>query len=454
MIWDDTIKVKGKKDLGDYRPITSSDPQEEREFRPKPNKDMYKIQNLTARSFGLPSAKDISASCDKTEKAQTKKKPTKMRSKKKSPSIDSVTSKLWEDLVGGAVSFTRSSIEGGTVPTLGSIDSGRDLVQKALKRISLVGDNIDKQIADKRLRDISTDLYSLIPKIKPRNVDDKVWLLSNYTDSSMRQSTIDVWKQDLDAFETAAKSGEIAESEERGNPMEGVPADMEWIDPKSDLGKWLYKWWPAASRNRHRGVGPMKVVNAWKVARHGDDELFLKEQMKVYKSMAKKKWNNERPLHQERKRPDLDGDKQELYWGTNTALCFHGTRTVNVPGIVRENLRLPHTLVGVVVTGAMFGGGLYWADDWRKSDGYTSNRNSYWSGGSGGVRGRHAFMFAADTLMGIPHVASGPKGYTKAPSGCHSVFGKAGHSHVQNNEWIVYQRNRNVLRYLVEYQTR
>ena len=36
------------------------------------------------------------------------------------------------------------------------------------------------------------------------------------------------------------------------------------------------------------------------------------------------------------------------------------------------------------------------------------------------------------------------------PKGTHSIFGKAGHSQVQNNEWITFDR-RPILRYLAEY---
>jgi hypothetical protein len=139
------------------------------------------------------------------------------------------------------------------------------------------------------------------------------------------------------------------------------------------------------------------------------------------------------------------------YVQSNTGLLFHGTRSVNVSGILRENFRLPKQLVGVVITGAMFGGGAYMADDWKKSAGYCSLNSSYWARGSGGVRGRDAFMFACDIVLGQPFVAPGPRGYTGPPSGHHCVFGKAGHSGVQNNEWIVFDIAQISMRYLFEF---
>jgi hypothetical protein len=99
----------------------------------------------------------------------------------------------------------------------------------------------------------------------------------------------------------------------------------------------------------------------------------------------------------------------------------------------------------------MFGGGLYWADDWKKSANYTSLSGGIYSSGSGGISGRGAFMFAGDVACGCPYVAPYAQGYTCPPSGHHCIFGKAGHSGVQNNEWIVFKTTQCHLRYLVEF---
>jgi len=425
-------------------------------FVPKPGKDLYRVQKLASRSFGLPDAKNICVA-EITAAGNGGKSALPTKTVKKSPALrcDTHSTRLMRDLLGGAVTYTRTSIVGGTIPTQSAIDAGRNLIQAALGRIAQVGDDVQKQIADKTLRQITYDLYSRVPKIKPLHCPDEDWILSNYTSNARRQSTIDTWNQDLDTFETATKQS-AAEVETSGDdPFAAFDPSitMRWIDSKSNIGQYLYRWWPGASLNRHTHVGAMEILNMWEVVRGNDIPTFQKEQKTIDDEMGTKKWNNERPLHQDRNRVDLDSDTQKLYWRTNTALCFHGTRTVNVPGIVRENLRLPNTLVGVVITGAMFGPGLYWADDWRKSDGYTSNPGSYWSRGAGSVKGRHAFMFAGDVIMGVPHVAPSSHGYTKPPAGTHCVFGKAGHSGIANNEWIVFQRGRNILRYLIEYRT-
>jgi hypothetical protein len=195
----------------------------------------------------------------------------------------------------------------------------------------------------------------------------------------------------------------------------------------------------------------MKIKHVWEVTRHDDPKRFAGAIDRIIKGRVD---TRHKPIKQPRKRIDLDTQEAKRYEAANVGMLFHGTRSVNVPGILRTGLRLPNQLVGVVITGAMFGPGIYWADDWKKSAGYTSLSGSYWSSGSGGVRGRKAFMFVADVALGTAHVANGYRGYTAAPRGCHCVFGKAGSSGVANNEWIVYTNEQNRLRYLVEFDAK
>lgn len=411
-------------------------------YRPKLDskgvpKDLYVVRSLASRTVGLPDAKNISASDTAPKTIKEAKKSTS----KPTYRTDINTVKLWRDLLGGAISYARTTIQGGNIPVQSSLDQGRTLLQNAKSRIAKIGHDLKTQVSDDELKQLTYALYGLIPKVKPLHCAESDWILS--------QDNILAWEQDIDALETALNAGDIEEVTTGDDPMHGVPADMSSIDLNSDIGQYLLKWWPDASHKRH-GYGKMRIINLWEVKRHGDYDRFVQSQESILPQMGT--WNQERPLHQDKKRPDLNTSERKLYWETNTALTFHGTRTVNVPGIIKENLRLPDTLVGVHITGAMFGGGLYFADDWMKSAGYTSLNNSYYSRGSGAVPGRKAFMFACDTIMGKPHVAKGCHGYTDAPTGYHCVFGKAGVSGVMNNEWIVYKRNRNILRYLAEFE--
>jgi hypothetical protein len=293
-------------------------------------------------------------------------------------------------------------------------------------------------VNDKELQTLTYALYSRIPKKKDRNVDPSTWILS--------QNNALMWQQDLDSFESALYI--TGHDTPETDPFSGMRISMEWLDPRSSRGEFIYNWLPRASRNRHGHIGQMRIKNVWVVERLDEPSRVSK----TVESICAEHWSsNERPLHQPDRRPDLERQDSKLYSRSNTHLLLHGTRSVNCSGILREGFRLPNQLKGVVITGAMFGPGIYFADDWKKSAGYTSLSGSYWSAGSGGIRGRDAFMFVCDVVLGCPHIANGAYGYNRPPNGHHSIFGKMGISGVQNNEFIVFNTGQYRMRYLVEF---
>lgn len=416
---------------------------------PKSEKeDLYIVSPMATRSTGLPDAKTIT--CDDgidQKKLAASKKPDAPKAAKPKIDLDRQTLSLMRDLNVATVKYAKASMADAALPTQGAIDKGRLILEEALKCVARIGDKIDEQVEDKELKQLTRDMYGLVPKKKDRGAAPETWILS--------ANNILSWKQDLDAFESALYVADLGEIETT-NPLGDIPAKIEWLAPTSDLGKFIHEWMPKATRNVHGGVGGMKIKNVWKVDRHGDDAKLEKHQRSIGKFTTE-----ERPLHQPKVRIDLTRDQQKLFVESGTHFFFHGTRSVNVSGILRESLRLPRQLVGVVITGAMFGGGCYWADDWKKSAGYTSLRGSYWSSGDGGVANRGAFMFVTDVCIGKPFVAPGPRGYTGPPSGYNSVFGKGNFkqfgssqsSGVANNEFITYERESHRLRYLVEFDT-
>jgi hypothetical protein len=415
-----------------------------RTLRARAGQDCYLVRPMATRSTGLPDARSIKIN------EGAKKPPDKPAAgngsadkpaKKPARQADPHTLALMRDLSVATIAYTRGSMADASLPTQAAIDEARTLLAEAQKRLLKVGDNVDDQVRDRDLVHLTSIMYSRIPKKKPLNAAAETWILS--------KNNILAWQNDLDAFESALYATDI-EQDPDVDPFDGMELTMEWLPPDSALGKSLHEWWPQATANRHGWVGNMTVKHLWRVERHADKDKIPAAQEEV---LAEKPKITERPLFQLDKRADLKAAEAKRYQATNTALLFHGTRSVNVRGILREALRLPKQLVGVVITGAMFGPGLYFADDWKKSAGYTSLHGSYWSGGGGAVKGRHAFMFAADVVLGNPFVAPQAHGYTGPPQGHHSIFGKAGHSGVQNNEFIVFRPHQNRLRYLIEFTT-
>ena len=420
-------------------------------LRAKTGQDCYLVRPMATRSTGLPDARSIkmnegakvpAKAAPAADDAQPAAKGKAAKAKKAGPKVDEQTRALLRDLSIATVAYTRGSMADSSLPTQSAIDEARNILAEAQKRLIIVGDDADQQVKDKPLVELTSLMYSRIPRKKALRAAASEWILS--------KNNVLVWQNDLDAFESALYTTDIEHGEAETNPLEELQLDMEWVSPTSDLGKFLYEWWPKATANRHAYIGNMEIKNMWIVNRHADDGKLPLVQDEILKGKPK---IEERPLFQPETRLDMKKAEAKKFANSNTSLLFHGTRSVNVRGIMKEALRLPKQLVGVVITGAMFGPGLYFADDWKKSAGYTSLQNSYWSRGSGAVSGRGAFMFGVDVVLGRPFVAPQAHGYTGPPDGHHCVYGKAGHSHVQNNEFIVFDSRQHRLRYLIEFNT-
>lgn len=401
----------------------------------KAGKDCYLVRPQSTRATGLPSAKTIKL----TENVVVKATSTT----KKSTKYDPQTISFMQDLNVATVSYTRGAMTDNSLPTNAAITEARDILSAALNQIKKVGDDIDDQVKDKEINSLTSLIYSRISKKKDRNAQPSEWLLT--------KDNIFSWQQDLDAFESALNVTDNNSVEETFNPFGGANVEMEWVSPTSELGMFIHGWFPKATRGRHHYVKNVKINNVWKVSREDEQLRFLKEQKSLSGSLPK---NYEVPLHQPKNRIDLNKEEVSLYNSTNTCLLMHGTRTVNTVGLLTSGFRFPKELVGVPIAGAMFSGGaggIYTADDFGKSAGYTSLRNSYYASGSGGVRNRGAVIFLCDIILGNPHVAPGPHPYVKYPPNTHSIFGKANVSQVQNNEFIILKKEQYKFRYIIEF---
>lgn len=133
--------------------------------------------------------------------------------------------------------------------------------------------------------------------------------------------------------------------------------------------------------------------------------------------------------------------KEELFW--------HGSRNENWWSIITSGLVIRPS--NAVYTGSMFGDGIYFADKFQKSYGYTSGRNSYWAKGN-----------SNEAMLALYSVHVGEqKIIKKHDSSCyklsHSILSKDGYDSVfaqggidlVNNEYIVYQSHQSTVKYLV-----
>jgi poly [ADP-ribose] polymerase len=137
---------------------------------------------------------------------------------------------------------------------------------------------------------------------------------------------------------------------------------------------------------------------------------------------------------------------------TDTKLLFHGSRNENWWSIINSGLVLKPT--NAVITGKMFGYGIYYAPKARKSLGYTSLSGSYWAKGSS----NSGFMALMNVAYGKPYDVYSFDSkyysfdYSKLQNACPGANCLHAHegSMLRNDEIIVYKEEQCTIKYLIE----
>ena len=133
-------------------------------------------------------------------------------------------------------------------------------------------------------------------------------------------------------------------------------------------------------------------------------------------------------------------------------LLFHGSRNENWWSIIQSGLLLRPT--NAVITGKMFGFGIYYSPKARKSLGYTSLSGSYWANGNS----NSGFMALMNVAYGKPYNVNSFDSkyynfdYDKLQKNCpgaNCLHAHAG-SMLRNDEIIVYKEEQCTIKYLVE----
>lgn len=412
-------------------------------------KDGYIVQSLATRERGLPDAYTIKDNSGLAQKAPEKEVPKKKATRASLPDFHPQVISLAQALVGGTKSYARAASEAsGIVPTMDSITKVRDqLIPIALERILAVGDDVDLQIKDPDLQDVSRMVASLVPIIIPVRASQ----MERSRMTILSAENIFSRQQDLDAFEAALMNEdfEVDAAPQTVNPDQLLNAQLQWIDPKGDHGKWLEGAYRGMTNNRHGNMRgkTLRILNMFAVSRPDRDSKFV-ESVKKVAEKRKGRFVTKARL-QPQTRPDVS-DMGDLYTQANCFLGIHGTRPVNVQPIMSSNLRLPKSLQGVHISGAMFGGGIYAATDFLKSAGYLGTSDSYY--GSGGqISGRGWFMFLQDIIMGEAYKATTTGSWQTPPNGCDSIAAYPDFMRsLANDEHIIFDPNYQRIRYIIE----
>jgi len=133
----------------------------------------------------------------------------------------------------------------------------------------------------------------------------------------------------------------------------------------------------------------------------------------------------------------------------SSGLFWHGSRTENWLSIFRTGLVLNPT--SAVITGKMFGHGLYFADTFEKSLGYTSLSGSRWTSGAEPTAFLALFRVHTGRRMAVKAWKSDYTSYTRAqlPRRYDSLHAHGGVD-LRHDEFIVYDEAQATLAYLVE----
>lgn len=128
-------------------------------------------------------------------------------------------------------------------------------------------------------------------------------------------------------------------------------------------------------------------------------------------------------------------------------LLWHGSRTENWWSIAKNGMSLNPN---AVITGKMFGQGLYFAPKAQKSMGYTDMQGSYWAKGSSKL----GYLALFEVAMGKPYepTHSLPASFKEKnlQNGCHSVWAYPSKTGLRNEECIVYDERQANMVALVE----
>jgi poly [ADP-ribose] polymerase len=133
---------------------------------------------------------------------------------------------------------------------------------------------------------------------------------------------------------------------------------------------------------------------------------------------------------------------KRLYW--------HGSRNENWWSIMQSGLILRPN---AIITGKMFGEGIYFAPSAQKSFGYTSYTGAYWVRGNSNI----AFMSLFDVAYGNPYNVHSHGDFYRfnyerlqqAKAGANCLHAHAGQL-LHNDEIVIYKENQVTIKYLVE----
>lgn len=357
-------------------------------------------------------------------------------------SLHKETQKLISKLMGATNDFVVQTLNCPLgVLTNSAIDLGRSKLFAAKDIINKHNNQPPTKGKDyEQILSLTNDFYSLIPHNLGSGSRGKMehLLLNDITKIIQKEDDLDTL---LDAKSIGAvlKSGTSVDDQ-----YKSLNIELDLVDHKNDLFKWIDALVQETRASNHRHLGKIRLLNVWKAHKNNEYDLFIKKSESIAKECGKHNIPDILKKHIP-KRNDVAKEIQELYKNANVIPLFHGSRTNNLTGILKQGLLIRPA--GIQVNGGMYGLGLYFASMSTKSINYTSINSSYWAGGNDTT----AYMFINDCVLGNQKIADRSFQYNAQnikPN--HSVWAKSG-SAVINDEYMIYETGQQHIRYLIEF---
>ncbi|PWA03341.1 hypothetical protein BB558_000522 [Smittium angustum] len=279
----------------------------------------------------------------------------------------------------------------------------RDAGGKVLRTLKNPSDTLE--FIESKMFDLNEQYFVIIPN-KVKNARDIEHLLFSQKAIDEQKATCDALLETLDLIDDLKKKNQ-EKSNNVGSPTFSVEIEHVKDETLFALVNQLFE----SNKNPVHGYNNNKarILKIYKIK--------LESQQQAFEKRKEKK---------------------------NVNLLWHGTRTENLLSIMSKGLLLPK-LSPAQKKGAMFGDGVYFANQSTKSLNYCDG--GLWTQDSN--ESDTIYMFLASVNTGNSFVPSGPVS-SPPPEGYDSYWAKAGKSGVINDEIIVFSADQVRLDYILE----
>ena len=280
------------------------------------------------------------------------------------------------------------------------LDEAQSIIDGLVKELMLNGNH-------NRFNDLLLNLYTTLPRKMKKVNDHLIHSLSSKVNVDSARKIIDEEQSLLSTLASQVNKVAPVSKTTSNNILDNMGVSMEIEKDPKMIG--IVK--------KYLGKNIQYMKNIYKVTNHSTQKRFDDH---VSKSKNK-----------------------------DTQLLWHGSRNENWVGILQQGLVVRPS--NAIITGAMFGNGLYFANRAQKSLGYSSLRGSHWTGGSSNKGFLALFSVHTGNSVDIhKHTSSCYSLHnTMKGSKFDSVFAHKGID-LRNDEIMVYKTESATISYIIE----